>query len=53
MLGIESRYWRAVGTMESLMIKARSLGQHWLKGVGEAASYIWGRPVKIVDHRWT
>jgi len=34
MLGIESRYWRAVGTMESLMIKARSLGQHWLKGVG-------------------
>jgi hypothetical protein len=34
MLGIESRYWRAVGTMESLMIKAKSLGQHWLKGVG-------------------
>ncbi|WP_379945847.1 transposase [Dyella flava] len=27
MLGIESRYWRAVGTVESLMAKARALGQ--------------------------
>lgn len=34
MLGIESRYWRAVGTIESLMAKARVLGQHWLKGCG-------------------
>ena len=34
MLGIESRYGRAVGTVESLMIKARALGQRWLKGVG-------------------
>ena len=34
MLGIESRYWRAVGTVESLMIKARALGQRWLKGAG-------------------
>jgi REP element-mobilizing transposase RayT len=32
MLGIESRYWRAVGTIESLVAKARALGQHWLKG---------------------
>jgi REP element-mobilizing transposase RayT len=33
-MGIESRYWRAVGTAESLMAKARALGQRWLKGVG-------------------
>ena len=33
-LGIESRYWRAVGTVESLMEKARALGQRWLKGAG-------------------
>ena len=35
MLGIESRYWRAVGSAESLMAKARSLGQCWLKGAGK------------------
>jgi hypothetical protein len=34
MLGIESRYWRAVGTIESLAAKARALGQCWLKGGG-------------------
>ncbi|GLQ89892.1 hypothetical protein [Dyella flagellata] len=34
LLGIENRYWRAVGTAESLMAKARALGQCWLKGVG-------------------
>ncbi|WP_284320516.1 hypothetical protein [Dyella acidisoli] len=34
MLGIESRYWRAVGTVESLVAKARALGQCWLKGAG-------------------
>jgi hypothetical protein len=36
MLGIESHYWRSVGTVESLMTKARSLGQNWLKGAGRA-----------------
>ena len=36
MLGIESRYWRAVGTIESLMEKAKALGQLWLKGVGSS-----------------
>ena len=36
MLGIESCYWRAVGTVESLIIKASALGQHWLKGAGRA-----------------
>jgi REP element-mobilizing transposase RayT len=34
MLGIESHYGRAVGTVSSLMIKAKALGQLWLKGVG-------------------
>jgi len=34
MLAIESRYWRAVGSVESLMAKARLLGQRWLKGAG-------------------
>jgi hypothetical protein len=32
--GIESRYWRAVGTVDALMTKARELGQCWLKGCG-------------------
>jgi hypothetical protein len=36
MLGIESRYWRAVGTAESLIAKARVLGQCWLKGAGRS-----------------
>ena len=35
MLGIESRYYRAVGTVESLKAKARALGQNWLKGIGK------------------
>jgi hypothetical protein len=39
MLGIESRYYRAVGTVDSLIAKARALGQCWLKGIRV------GRPV--------
>jgi hypothetical protein len=35
-LGIETRYWRAVGAVDALLAKARDLGQCWLKGVGEA-----------------
>ncbi|UXI67770.1 transposase [Tahibacter amnicola] len=31
---IESRYWRAVGSVEALINKARDLGQRWLKGGG-------------------
>jgi len=34
MLGIENRYYRAVGTVDSLVAKARELGQRWLKGAG-------------------
>lgn len=33
-LGIESRYWRAVGAVEALLDKARQMGQCWLKGCG-------------------
>jgi hypothetical protein len=32
--GIEQRYWRAVGAVDALLEKARSLGQYWLKGSG-------------------
>ncbi len=32
-LGIESRYWRAVGRMQALVQRAAELGQRWLKGV--------------------
>jgi REP element-mobilizing transposase RayT len=42
MLGIESHYWRAVGTVESLMIKARALGQRWLKGGGSERRRAYG-----------
>lgn len=33
-LGIESRYWRAVGTTHALVQKAAAMGQCWLKGGG-------------------
>ena len=36
-LGIESRYWRAVGAVESLLHKAQMMGQQWLKGCGRHA----------------
>ena len=42
MLGIESRYYRAVGTVESLKAKARDLGQCWLKGAGSARRSLYG-----------
>ena len=42
MLGIESRYYRAVGTVESLKAKARALGQRWLKGTGGAKRLVCG-----------
>lgn len=32
--GIQSCYWRAVGTVDALVRKARQLGQRWLKGGG-------------------
>jgi REP element-mobilizing transposase RayT len=35
-LGIESRYWRAIGGAESLLEKAAAMGQCWLKGIGAA-----------------
>lgn len=33
-LGIESRYWRAVGAADALLEKAAAMGQCWLKGQG-------------------
>ena len=33
-LGIESRYWRAVGAVQALVEKAQRMGQCWLKGGG-------------------
>lgn len=33
-LGIESRYWRAVGAVDALIAKAKDIGQCWLKGGG-------------------
>jgi len=42
MLAIESRYWRAVGSVESLMAKARLLGQRWLKGAGRGRRSAYG-----------
>jgi REP element-mobilizing transposase RayT len=36
-LGIESRYWRAVGAVDALVEKARQMGQCWLKGAGAFA----------------
>ena len=36
-LGIESRYWRAVGAIEALAAKAEAMGQCWLKGCGQTA----------------
>ena len=34
--GIGNGYWRAVGTVEELMQKAKDMGQHWLCGTGLA-----------------
>lgn len=35
-VGTESHYFRAIGRIESLLIKAEALGQRWLKGMGAA-----------------
>ena len=32
--GTESAYYRAIGSAEVLMLKAKELKQHWMKGVG-------------------
>jgi REP element-mobilizing transposase RayT len=31
---IETRYWRAIGSIDALIEKAREIGQRWLKGSG-------------------
>ncbi|MGB4857937.1 MAG: hypothetical protein WBP11_01280 [Dokdonella sp.] len=35
-LGIESRYYRAIGSAAALIEKAQAMGQCWLKGLGAA-----------------
>ena len=35
-LGIESRYWRAIGSAQALIDNAAAIGQCWLKGIGSA-----------------
>lgn len=35
-LGIESRYYRAIGCAHALIEKAKTMGQCWLKGLGTA-----------------
>jgi hypothetical protein len=40
--GTESAYYRAIGSAEALMLKAKELKQHWMKGVcGERARQLW------------
>ena len=36
-LGIESRYFRAIGCADALIEKAKAMGQCWLKGLGGGA----------------
>lgn len=38
MLGTETRYFRAIGSAQSLIEKARAIGQGWMKGIGGARS---------------
>ncbi len=43
-LGTETRYWRAIGSAQSLIAKAAAIGQSWLKGIGAAESLMRLRP---------
>lgn len=46
--GTQSRYYRAIGSAETLMLKAADLGQQWMKGVsGEFAL------MKLAEYRQT
>ena len=40
----EVRYWRAVGSAQSLIEKAAAIGQRWLKGVGSAEKQMRPQP---------
>lgn len=43
-LGIETRYWRAIGSAQTLIAKAAAIGQSWLKGIGTAESLMRLKP---------
>ncbi len=48
--GIGSHYWRAVGSGQALLDKARAMGQRWLKGLRFASRLeLLGRLVRIPD----
>jgi hypothetical protein len=36
LIGTETRYWWAIGTAQSLIVKAATIGQSWLQGIGNA-----------------
>ncbi len=44
MLGTETRYWRAIGSAQSLIEKTAAIGQRWLKGIGSAELLMRPRP---------
>ena len=44
MLGTETRYWRAIGSAQSLIEKAAAIGQRWLKGIGSAETLMRPQP---------
>jgi hypothetical protein len=44
MLGIETNYWRAIGSAQALIEKAASMGQGWLKGIGSAQRLLRPQP---------
>ena len=39
-VGTETRYWRAIGSAQALIEKAAAIGQSWLKGIGNAQSFL-------------
>ena len=39
-IGTETRYWRAIGSAQALIEKAAAIGQSWLKGIGNAQSFL-------------
>jgi hypothetical protein len=44
MLGTETRYWRAIGSAQSLIEKAVAMGQSWMKGISVARSLMRSQP---------
>lgn len=45
MLGTETNYWRAIGSVQALIEKAVAMGQGWLNGIGSARRLLRPQPV--------